>query len=256
VRRVTLHDDVGRELALEHRPREERLAVGRSHAGHVGHERPPQARRERRREVAGLIRVGEDDVAGRRVGDEGRQGLHEPVGRVRLERLVLQQHDLAHRRRRELPTGRGHVGARHDHHDRRTARELLGRRDHLPRRPVQPAATLFGDDEDHESLTGKEPLERLASGYPSGPLASDRSSGLAGDDQRRRDPGRAGPRPVAGSPTPASRRIRSPARLHAGAGRVRARPRRARRRSCASPWPSGARTAARSPAWPRRAPQA
>ena len=57
MRRRSLEDHVGDQLALEHRARERRLPVGLAERDDVGDERAIEARRQRRREVARLIGV-------------------------------------------------------------------------------------------------------------------------------------------------------------------------------------------------------
>jgi len=62
MRRRTFRADVRRELPLEDGTHVEDPGAVRAQAGDVGDQRAPEARRQRRREVARLIRVGEKDV--------------------------------------------------------------------------------------------------------------------------------------------------------------------------------------------------
>ena len=79
------------------------------------------------------------------------QRRREAVGRVRLERGVLEGDDVLHLRGGELCGGAARARARHEHGDRRPGRlrDLLGAGDGFPRGAIELAGSLFRDDKDH-----------------------------------------------------------------------------------------------------------
>ena len=148
-------------------------------AGDVGDERALEPRRELRREVARLIGVRQEH-ARRAVSCaiDALQRRDEAVRRVRLERRVLDDDRL--RRRRAAASSAADGVAR-----RRRARRpltggppsLLRRGDRFPRRAIELAVALFGDDENHDSA----PALRRAACATSSFAAS---AGDAGDHLR------------------------------------------------------------------------
>ena len=93
-RRLAERTDVGRQLALEHRPREHRATAVALDGRAVGDERAIEARGQRRREVAGLVGVRQHDP--RRRDRRHRRGvrLDPAVGRVERKVRRRQRDDL------------------------------------------------------------------------------------------------------------------------------------------------------------------
>ena len=113
-----LRHDVRRQLALKHRPDESRLAAGPFDAGHIGHERAVEARRELRCEVARLVGVRQRHEGRRELSDCLLQRLRVAVRGVRLEGGVLDRDDLFHLRRRELAGNAADTRSGHADDDR------------------------------------------------------------------------------------------------------------------------------------------
>ena len=145
----SLRDDVGRQLALEHRPDEYPVylvAAGVLDSRHVGDERPIEAGGQLRREVASLIGVRQHDQRWVELSDGLLQRGRVAVRRVRIECGVVDGHHFLHLRRPELGRHRIDVRAEHRNRDGRVAQLLRGR-DGFPRRAIELAASLLSNNE-------------------------------------------------------------------------------------------------------------
>ena len=147
VRRRSIEDHVGDQLALEHRARERRLSVRLAHRDDIGDERAIEARRQRRREVAGLVGVRQHHERRRLLRHQRRGRVHERIRRVEAEQRVLDRDDFGHRGRRQLAGDAGDRLAEHRNLHRQAAAGQLLRGGHgLPARAIELAVLLFRND--------------------------------------------------------------------------------------------------------------
>ncbi len=119
-------------------------------------------RRERRREVARLIGVRQEDERRPGLSDELRERGHVRVARVGGQRRRGDRQDLLDARGGELGGERRVVGPEKCDVDRRATR-LLRRGNDFPGRPVEHAALLFRDDENHDSTLASSRRRRTSS---------------------------------------------------------------------------------------------
>ena len=150
MRRLSLRDDVGGQLALKHRAHERRRTVDGLDRRHVGDERPVEPRGQLRREVARLIRVRQDDgrrlrarrstCASAAVNPSDVYGSRAAASTVTTSCTCAALSSRGHRADVRAEDDDGHLTARG---------QLLRRRDRFPRRAVQLAVSLFRDDQDH-----------------------------------------------------------------------------------------------------------
>ena len=157
MRRRALRHDVGGELALEHRPRRTPCrAVAVLIAGDVGDERAIEARRQLRREVARLVGVRQQhDATATAAPIAACSAAVKPSGVYGSSAACSTRDDFlrparrrARRRRlrRRRPARATAIGAP----DR--LRQLLRAGDRFPRRAIQLAVALLGNDENHAQI--------------------------------------------------------------------------------------------------------
>ncbi len=148
MRRRPLGRDLRGQLALKHGTDVRRAASLRFHGGHVGDQRASEPRGERRREVARLVGVREEDAFRRFLPDQRLERHDVAVRGVLRERGRIDDDDLGRFGGRQLGGERVDRGSRErDLH--RAAGRLRGG-DRLPRRAIQLAFALFCHHQDHE----------------------------------------------------------------------------------------------------------
>ena len=139
--------NVGGQLALEDRPRIDGRAVLLAERGDVGDERPSEPGRERRREIARLVRVREKDAGWLLLRDECHKGEHVAVRGVTRQRRVIDDDHFVHRRRAELSGDAVNCRAEDGNLDGPAG--VLRRRNGLPRRAIQRPVALLCYNQNH-----------------------------------------------------------------------------------------------------------
>lgn len=152
VRRRPAQRDIGQQLALEHRARKQRPALGHLQTDDVGDQGTVEARGEGRRKISRLIGVGEHHMSRGGGGHQPRRSLHEGVRCVARQRLVLHGDDLGHLRLGQFGRRGRHPLPQHRHFNGDAlAGQLLGGRHGLPAGAIQLVVPLFRNDENHST---------------------------------------------------------------------------------------------------------
>ena len=140
--------DVGAQLPLEDRTNIDVAVRLDANRGDVGHERTVKPRSQRRREIARLVRVREEDVRRLLLGNQPGQRGDVAVGRVLRKRLGHDDDHFGNVCGGDLGRTSIHRSAQHD--DLQRSAGLLRGRNRLPARAVQSPVTLFGHHEPHD----------------------------------------------------------------------------------------------------------
>ena len=148
-RRLAEHSDVGRQLALIHRPRERDLALHLLDRRAVGDQRAVERGGQRGREVARLIGVRQHHPGRLDLGHQRSVRVDPAVGGVGVQRGAGDGDDLGDGGGRKVGRDAGDVSAGNADDHGGTGRQVLRGGDGFPRRAIELAAALLGDDEDH-----------------------------------------------------------------------------------------------------------